>query len=97
MQLIIAKAAATIRFSFQTLAEHVMSLPQRSAILVALYLSIGCAASAEQSWRKHVIHAGTHSATAIAADFTGDGKLDVISNRAGKTRLFVAPTVSIAR
>ncbi len=68
-----------------------MSVPQRPAILVAVYLSIVCAASAEQPWRKHVIHAGTHTATAVAGDFSGDGKPDVISNSDGKTRLFVAP------
>jgi hypothetical protein len=27
----------------------------------------------------------------VAADFTGDGKVDIISNAGGKTRLFVAP------
>ena len=29
--------------------------------------------------------------TAVAADFTGDGLVDVISDGGGKTRLFVAP------
>ena len=29
--------------------------------------------------------------TAVAADFTGDGRADIISNSAGKTRLFVGP------
>ena len=43
------------------------------------------------AWKKHVIHSGQHTNTAIAADFTGDGKPDVISSSAGKTRLFVAP------
>ncbi len=42
-------------------------------------------------WKKHIIHQGAHTVTAIAADFTGDGKSDVISNSAGKTRLFVGP------
>ncbi len=38
-----------------------------------------------------MIHQGPRSVTAVAADFTGDGKPDVISNSAGKTRLFVGP------
>ena len=42
-------------------------------------------------WKKHVIHEGPRSVTAVAADFTGDKKPDVISNSAGKTRLFVGP------
>ena len=45
----------------------------------------------EEEWTKHVIHSGFHTATVVAADFTGDGKIDVISNSGGKTRLFVAP------
>lgn len=50
-------------------------------------ISIG----AEEPWKKHVIHEGVHTATAVAGDFTKDGKPDVISNSGGKTRLFVAP------
>jgi hypothetical protein len=42
-------------------------------------------------WKKHVIHQGVHTTNAVAADFTGDGKVDVIVNSGGKTRLFVAP------
>ncbi|MCA9068950.1 MAG: VCBS repeat-containing protein [Planctomycetaceae bacterium] len=45
----------------------------------------------EALWEKHIIHEGKRSVTAVAADFTGDGKTDVISNSAGKTRLFVGP------
>ena len=51
-------------------------------------------AVAEQSkgdWKKHVIWEGQRNNVAVAADFTGDGKVDVISNSSGKTRLFVAP------
>lgn len=46
---------------------------------------------AEEPWRKHVVHEGLHTSTAVGGDFTGDGKPDVISNSGGKTRLFVAP------
>ena len=45
----------------------------------------------ESGWKKHVVHEGPRSVTAVAADFTGDSKPDIISNSAGKTRLFVAP------
>jgi len=45
----------------------------------------------EPLWKKHVVHTGFHTATAVAGDFTGDGRIDVISNSGGKTRLFVAP------
>ncbi len=46
---------------------------------------------AEDPWRKHVVHEGLHTNTAVAADFTQDGKPDIISNSGSKTRLFVAP------
>jgi hypothetical protein len=45
----------------------------------------------ESPWKKTVVHSGHHTMTAVAADFTGDGQLDIISNSGGKTRLFVAP------
>jgi hypothetical protein len=46
---------------------------------------------AEGPWKKHVVHEGLHTSTAVAGDFTRDGKPDVISNSGGKTRLFVGP------
>lgn len=49
------------------------------------------AVHADETWRKHVVHEGLHTNTAIAGDFTGDGKPDVIANSGGKTRLFAAP------
>ncbi|MFT4639649.1 MAG: hypothetical protein ACI8T1_002974 [Verrucomicrobiales bacterium] len=50
------------------------------------------AASAEDGlWKKHIVHEGFHTNTAIAADYTGDGKIDIIANNDEKTRLFVAP------
>jgi len=45
----------------------------------------------EGPWRKHVIHEGYLTLTAVAADFSGDGRPDVISSSDGRTRLFVAP------
>ena len=49
------------------------------------------AAAPEREWKKHVVFTGGANATVVAADFTGDGRVDVISNSGGKTRLFVAP------
>ena len=43
------------------------------------------------NWKKHVVWQGQRTNVAVAADFTGDGKVDVISSSGGKTRLFVAP------
>ena len=43
------------------------------------------------TWTKHVLFEGEHCNTAIAADFTSDGVVDVISNSASTTRLFVGP------
>ena len=42
-------------------------------------------------WPRHVIAEGFNSQTAVAADFTGDGRTDVIADADGETRLFVAP------
>lgn len=60
---------------------------------VALVAGVTTAAEipAGGMWRKHVLHSGTHTLTAVAADFTGDGRVDVISSSEGKTRLFAAP------
>ena len=49
------------------------------------------AAQPKGDWKKHVIWEGQRNNVAVAADFTGDGKVDVISSNSGKTRLFVAP------
>ncbi len=42
-------------------------------------------------WKKHVIDEGRHTTNVVAADFTGDGKLDVMTNSDGATRLFIGP------
>ena len=49
-------------------------------------------AVAKGNWKRHIVWEGLHNNVAVAADFTGDGKVDIISNAGGKTRLFVAPT-----
>ena len=61
------------------------------ACIVLLVVGRRGTSSSAADWVRHVIHSGTRSTTAVAADYTGDGKVDVISNSAGKTRLFVAP------
>ncbi|MCH2203463.1 MAG: VCBS repeat-containing protein [Fuerstiella sp.] len=42
-------------------------------------------------WKKHSIHTGGQTMTAVAADFTGDGRNDIIASSDRKTRLYVAP------
>jgi hypothetical protein len=42
-------------------------------------------------WKKHSIPTEAPPMTVVAADFTGDGKQDIITNCDRKTRLFVAP------
>ena len=70
------------------------------ASLTMLMLTASSAMSADEStdisasdggWKKHTVFEGARNTTAVGADFTGDGKVDVISNTDGKTRLFVAP------
>lgn len=60
------------------------------ALILATFTS-ACVGGEKPLWKKHVVHTGFHTNTAVAADFTGDGKVDIISNSGGKTRLFVAP------
>jgi FG-GAP-like repeat len=42
-------------------------------------------------WDRVVVMHGAPNNTAVAADFTGDGKIDVIASVKGRTRLFAAP------
>ncbi len=47
--------------------------------------------TASAEWKRHVVFEGASNQTAIAGDFTKDGRPDVITSAGGKTRLFVAP------
>ncbi len=58
-------------------------------LVAGLFLSTTLASQAD--WKKHQVHEGFHTNTAIAGDFSGDGLPDIISNSDNKTRLFVAP------
>ena len=61
-------------------------------ILLAQALVLSAAqADVKGNWKRHVVWEGLHNNVAVAADFTGDGKVDIISNAGNKTRLFVAP------
>src|SRR5688500_13558272 len=48
---------------------------------------------AAQDWIRHVIAEGFHSNTAVAADFTGDKRVDIVANDADGKRdiLYAAP------
>jgi len=50
-----------------------------------IVLSTVLAGAADKPWKKHVVHAGERCNTAVAADFTGDGKPDIIANSGGIT------------
>ena len=49
-------------------------------------LVTAAALPAEELWRKHVVHEGLHTNTAIAGDFSVDGKPDVITSSGGHSR-----------
>ena len=70
--------------------EGVRTLITRSLLALFLCLFVASTDGAE-TWRKHVVYTGARCNTAIAADFSGDGKVDIICNAGGKTRLLVAP------
>jgi len=66
-------------------------LHHKLLILELLILSFGSAAVAEDAWKKHIVYEGARCNTAVAGDFTGDGRADVICSAGGATRLLVAP------
>lgn len=63
----------------------------RKTTRLGMALLVSATTAKADVWKKHVVHEGLHTNTAVAGDFTGDGKPDIISNSGKKTRLFVAP------
>ncbi|MEQ1827577.1 MAG: sialate O-acetylesterase [Pirellula sp.] len=43
------------------------------------------------AWKKHVVFEGAACMTAVAGDFSGDGRIDIVCNAGKKTQLLVAP------
>lgn len=66
-------------------------LQYKLLILELLILGFGGAAVADDVWKKHIVYEGARCNTAVAGDFTGDGRADVICSAGGATRLLVAP------
>ena len=66
-----------------------------AALLCVSAAIVSPAAAAEEpaapAWPRHVVAEGFANQTAVAADFTGDGLCEVITNDAGVTRMYVAP------
>ncbi len=65
-------------------------LPVGFTMLLTCVALAGFATAAEP-WKKHIVDEGRHTTNVVAADFTGDGKIDVMANSDGATRLFVGP------
>ena len=59
-------------------------------ILIVVTTSSGFALKAEE-WKKHIVTESGRTSTAVAADFDGDGDVDVISGYPGTVSLFLAP------
>ena len=70
-----------------------MSRPTTAFTLLALLMGASLSDAADR-WEKRVIDEGRHTTNVVAADFTGDGKVDVMANSDGATRLFVGPGVA---
>ncbi len=63
----------------------------RSASALLLGLCSLAPTAEPPRWKKHIVDEGRHTTNVVAADFTDDGKIDVMTNSDGATRLFVGP------
>lgn len=70
--------------------SNVLGFRRCFILAVAVSFSVWTARGAE-GWKKHSVHEGAQSLTAVAGDFTKDGVPDIIANSGEKTRLFVGP------
>jgi len=66
-------------------------MKQLALFALGVICPLSYAAELEGPWKKHLVWEGLRCNVAVAADFTGDGKIDIISSAGGKTRLHVAP------
>ncbi len=60
-------------------------------LLLLLLFSVGPIRGEASAWTKHVVMEKGRNNTAVAADYNGDGKIDVIASYPGKISLFLAP------
>lgn len=65
--------------------------PQMSLTFLLAVLAGNSCTFAGAPWKKVTIDEGRHTTNVVAADFTGDGQMDVMANSDGATRLFVGP------
>lgn len=68
-----------------------MKVSSSSIITVLLYLSFLLPELQAGDWKKHVVTEAGRNNTAVAADYNGDGSVDVITSYPGKISLFSAP------
>ena len=71
---------------------HTTSVRLFTLIGIHVAIVFAQAGDATPGWKKHVVFEGGACTTAVAADYTGDGKVDVIADTGkGITRLLVGP------
>lgn len=68
-----------------------MKHPLPLSALAASILSLSSLSAAAGEWTKHTVMESGRTSTAVAADFDGDGSMDVITSYGGKVSLFRGP------